>query len=64
MRLKSRALDSMMIMNERTRDAVVSYLDGLQDLAELKLVLVLDSGQAQNRCSLLVNNLHMIICEG
>ena len=36
------------------------YLDSLQDLAELKLVLILDSGQAQNRGGLLVNNLKTV----
>jgi len=34
-----------------------NYLDGLEDFAELKLVLVLDSGQAQGSSSLLVNDL-------
>jgi hypothetical protein len=34
-------------------------LDSLKDLAELKFILVLHCGQAQNRGSLLVNNLHM-----
>jgi hypothetical protein len=39
------------------------YLDSLQDLAELKLVLVLDSGQAENRGGLLVNNLQTVITQ-
>jgi hypothetical protein len=51
------------MMIKCTRDLVVSHLDSLQDLAELKLVLVLDSGQAEDRCSFLVNNLQVIICE-
>lgn len=36
-----------------------NYLDGLEDFAELKLVLVLDSGQAQGSSSLLVNDLEI-----
>jgi hypothetical protein len=34
-------------------------LDSLKDLAELKLILILHCGQAQNRGSLLVNNLYI-----
>ena len=46
----------------RPQYAILSYLNSLQDLAELKLVLVLDSGKAQHGCGLLVNNLCTIIC--
>jgi hypothetical protein len=39
---------------------IFSHLNSLQNLAELKLILVLDSGKTQDWCILLVNNLHMI----
>jgi hypothetical protein len=45
----------------REKIFMTSNLDSLQDFAELKLVLVLDGGQAKNRCSLLVNDLHEVI---
>jgi hypothetical protein len=45
----------------RKKKSITSNLNSLQDLAELKLVLILDGGQAKNRCGLLVNNLHEVI---
>ena len=40
---------------------IKSNLNSLQDLAELKIVLILDGGHAKNRCSILVNDLHEVI---
>ena len=47
----------------RSQYAILSYLNCLQDLAKLELVLILDSGKEQHGCGLLVNNLHAIICK-
>jgi len=48
-------------MDAETKIFITSNLNSLQDLAELKLVLILDCGQAKDRCGLLVNNLHEVI---
>ena len=48
-------------MDAETKIFITSNLNSLQDLAELKLVLILDCGQAKDRCGLLVNDLHEVI---